>query len=183
MKTKYKRILWLILTILFVTLIIKMAYLPSAYGFWFPFLWSFIFCAIVVGVAGIFITAVLRLILDMKFTFWTLFSIVSLAITIGLHIYFYFPPLKIIVPNNFAGEINLVVHPNNKKNLKIDTNGTGFITKSIYTNSRGDKKPNVYYQNGVKVLPERIIGYDSIFFYGRGNYNGKYTLKFKIKRE
>lgn len=109
-----------------------MANLPSAYGFWFPFLLSFIFCAIGIGVGGIIIAGILQLILKKKHKFWTLFNIASLVITIGLHIYFYFPPLKIIVPNNFAGEINLIVHPDNEKNLTIDSNGTGYITESIY---------------------------------------------------
>ncbi len=183
MKTKYKRILWLILTILFVTLIIKMANLPSAYGFWFPFLLSSIFCLVGIGIGGTILAAILKVVLKNELKFWTLFSIASLVITIGLHIYFHFPPIKIIVPNNFSGEVNLVVDPNNDKNLTIDSDGTGYITESIYLNSSGDKKPNVYFQNGEKISENRIVGYDSLFFFGRGNYNGKKTLKFNIKSE
>ncbi|PHQ28096.1 hypothetical protein [Leeuwenhoekiella nanhaiensis] len=183
MKTKYERILWLILTILFVTLIIKMTNLPSAYGFWFPFILSSLFCLVAIGIGGIIMAGLLKAVLNYEIKFWNLFSITSLIITTGLHVYFHYPPLKIIVPNNFAGEVTLVVDPNNKKTLIIDSDGTGYITESIYSNSSGDKKPNVYFQNGEKISENRIVGYDSLFFYGRGNYNGKYTLKFEIKRE
>nr|WP_293304359.1 hypothetical protein [Allomuricauda sp.] len=182
MKTKYRRILWLISSILFVTLLIKMANLPSAYGFWFPFILSFIICGIGVSIVGAILAAFLQPILK-KYTFWTLFAVVSSIITIGLHIYIYSPPLKIIVPDNFVGEINLVVHPKNEKNLKINSNGTGYITESIYLSSSGNKKPNVYFKNGERVSPKRIIGYDSLFFYDRRNFNGQNALNFKIKKK
>ncbi|PRX56658.1 hypothetical protein [Flagellimonas meridianipacifica] len=182
MKKDYGKVLWLILVILFITLIVRMAYLPSAYGFWFPFILTFIICGVGVGAVGAILAGILDLVLK-KYTFQKLFIILSSIIVVGLHIYVYAPPLKIIVPNDFTGEVNLVVHPDNEKNLRIDSNGIGYITKSIYIGSRGDKKPWVYLQNGERVYPKRIVGYDSLFFFGHGSFNGKAALKFKVEKE
>jgi hypothetical protein len=180
LKKHNKEIQW-ILIILYVFLVIRMALLPSSYGFWFPFVLSFLVIGIGIGVIAALIYLGISL-FSKKVEFNDILLSVSLILVLACHLFVYFPPLKIIVPNNFSGEVNLVVHPENKKKLIIDSNGVGFIPKSIFLNSTGDKKPIVYYQNGKTIPAEKIIGFDSIFFYGEGRYNGKEALKFIIQK-
>lgn len=157
-----------------------MAFIPSAYGYWFPFLMCLVIFGIGIAIAGGLLAATLNLILK-KYTFQKLFVVVNSIIIIGLHIYIYLPPLEIIIPDNYNGEVSLIVHPENEENLTVNQDGIGYITQSIFNGTRGDKKPNVFFQNGEQVDPNRIIGYDSLFFYGNENLDGKNALKFKIK--
>mgnify|MGYP003667063436 CR=1 FL=1 len=182
MRLNIKIISWFAIAILLVTLIIKMTNLPAAFSFNSRLTLSIIFSLTTVIIGGI-ILAILTNLLLKKNSFWHFFRIWSLLILTGLHIYFYSPPLKIIIPNNYSGEINLLVFPNSKKDLNINQDGIGYINESILLKSRGDKKPIVYYRNGKKVSPDRIIGYDSIFFYGRTTINQKKALTFKVVAE
>src|SRR5699024_8976633 len=126
------------------------------------------------------IVAGLILFLNKKRSFEFVFKVSVFFILIGMHIYFYSPPLKIIIPKNFSGQVNLIVDLDKKQNLNIDENGIGYIKKSILNKSRVDKKPRVFLNNGKRVPAEKIIGYDSIFFYGRNSSKGRTVLTFKI---
>ena len=170
---------WLLLITLFITLIVRMINIPSAFGGEFVLAMSIFFSLLFVLIGGP-ILAGLTLFLFKKRSFGFVFRLWASFILIGLHIYFYSPPLKITIPDNFSGDINLIVDPENKQNLNINENGIGYIKESILYSSRVDKKPRIFFNNGTKVTTERIIGYDSIFFYGRNTIRDRTVLTFKI---
>ena len=182
MKLLPKILSWLFVIILFITLIVRMVNIPSAFGSEFVLVLSIFFCLLFVLIGGPILTG-LSYFLFKKRSFGFVFRLWASFILIGLHIYFYSPPLKIIIPNNFSGEINLIVDPNENQNLNINEDGIGYIKESILLKSRGDKKPYVYFKSGEKISAGRIIGYDSIFFYGRSSIEGIGALTFKVLPE
>lgn len=179
MKSIPKIFSWLLIIILFITLIVRMVNIPSAFGNEFVLVVSIFFCLLFVLIGGPILTG-LTYFLFKKRSFGFVFRLWVSFILIGLHIYIYSPPLKITIPNDFSGEINLIVDPESKQNLNINENGIGYIKESILRKARGDKKPRVYFKSGKKISTDRIIGYDSIFFYGRSSIEGKQVLTFKI---
>lgn len=180
MKSLHKILSWFLLITLFVTLIVRMVNIPSAMDSEFVLWVSIFYCLLFVLIGGPILAGLTYSLFKTK-SFGFVFLLWATFILIGLHIYFYSPPLKIIVPDNFSGEINLIVDPNEKQNLNINEDGIGYIKESILLKSRGDKKPCVYFKNGKKVSDDSVIGYDSIFFYGRKLIDGMHSLTFKIK--
>lgn len=179
MKSLLKIFSWLLVITLFVTLIVRMVNIPSAFSSEFVLVVSIFYCLLFVMIGGPILTG-LSYFLFKKRSFGFIFRLWASLILISLHIYFYSPPLKITIPNDFSGEINLIVDLEKRQNLNINENGIGYIKESILHTSRADKKPRVFFNNGTKVKSARIIGYDSIFFYGRNTIGNRTSLTFKI---
>lgn len=182
MKSIPKILSWLLVITLFVTLIVRMENIPSAYGGGVTWVLSIFFSLVFVLIGGPILTG-LTYFLFKKRSFGFVFRLWASFILICLHIYFYSPPLKITIPDNFYGEINLIVVPNKEQNLNINKDGIGYVRESSLRNSIGDKKPRVYYKSGKKISAHRIMGFDSIFFYGRNSIKDMRALTFKVLPE
>lgn len=179
MKSIPKILSWLFLITLFITLIVRMGNIPSAFGSDFVIGVSIFFCLLVVLIGAPILTG-LTFFLFKERSFGFIFRLWVSFILIGLHIYIYSPPLKITIPDNFSGQINLIVDKEHKQNLNINEDGIGYVKESILQKLRGNKKPHVYFNNGKKISADRIIGYDSIFFYGRSTFEDMRTLTFRV---
>lgn len=106
-------------------------------------------------------------------------SIIVLSITIYK---LYSPTLKIIVPKNYSGEVNLILSNLDHNELYIDEDGIGYITK--WTFEKTYTKPNVYdtEENDLSVF---LLSYDNNKFWGKsiGSGNTIKSLNFEIAKD
>ena len=106
-------------------------------------------------------------------------SIIILTITIYK---LYSPTLKIIVPKNYSGEVNLVLSSLEHNELNIDKNGLGYITK--WTFEKTYTRPKVYDSEGNN-LNHLLLSYDNNKFWGKsiGTGNTIKSLSFEIAKD
>ena len=78
------------------------------------------------------------------------------------NIYFYSPTLKITVPNNYNGEINLVLANIDENRLNIDENGSGYINEKTFNKTY--TKPFVRYRSG-NDLSKQLKGCNNLIFW------------------
>ncbi|MCC9044055.1 hypothetical protein LNQ81_15370 [Myroides sp. M-43] len=106
-------------------------------------------------------------------------AIIILSITIYK---LYSPTLKIIVPKNYSGEVNLTLSNLDHDELNIDENGIGYITK--WTFEKTYTKPKVYDTDGNN-LSYLLLSYDNNKFWGKsiGTGNTIRSLNFEIAKD
>ena len=174
-----KKILVTLSIVLLLIYLYQLTHLPG--GFFF----SSLFYAIIIS---IFITFCIALFTSIsKFIFkkqdfvirLSSVAIIILSITINE---LYSPTLKIIVPKNYSGEVNLTLSNLDHNELNIDENGIGYITK--WTFEKTYTKPKVYDTDG-NDLSHLLLSYDNNKFWGQsvGTGNTIRSLNFEIAKD
>lgn len=147
--------------LLLCTLIIKLNYVPGGMILSGLFLGGMMLVGILMGC--VVLASILKLIF--KFTsFLTLYSITTTISLLIFHYQLYSPTLKIIVQNDYVGEINLIRSNVEKNILIIDSNGVGYLNE--WTFKKTYTKPIVERVNG-KRLDAELIGYNPSAFWVR----------------
>lgn len=148
--------------VLLVSLIIKLNYVPGGMILSGLFLGGMLLVGILMG------SCVLAGILKLVFKSTSSLTLYSITTTISLlifHYQLYSPTLKIIVPDNYVGEINLIRSNVDENILVVDSNGVGYLNE--WTFKRTYTKPIVERLNG-KRLDTELVGYKPSIFWGHG---------------
>lgn len=162
MNSKLKVATGLISLGLLATLIYKLTEIPGGMILSGLFLGGMVIALILVG--GFILTLLTKLI-SKRLPFWTVyFTIIAIAFAV-FHYQLYSPTLKIVVPENYIGEIYLVKSNVSKNILTIDSNGIGYLNE--WTFNKLYSKPIVVDENG-KDLTEQCVGFNSSTFFGLG---------------
>jgi hypothetical protein len=162
MKSKLTIATGLISLGLLATLIYKLTEVPGGMflsGLFLGGMWIVIILAV-----GLLLTWLTRLIFK-KISFWTLyFSLTAVAFAL-FHYQIYSPTIKIIVPENYSGEVNLVRSNVNENILTLDTHGIGYLNE--WTFNHLYLKPIVLDENG-RNLTEQCVGFNPTTFFALG---------------
>jgi hypothetical protein len=138
---------------------------------------------IIILLTCLILTAFINRIFKTK-SFLTIFFLTT---TIGFtyfHYKLYSPTLTIVVPNNYSGEVNLVLANVTDNILTLDTNGIGYIDQ--WTFDKTYTRPIVIDQDGNN-LDSLLVGFNPTSFWSKGkscciDNQEIYTKEFKIKR-
>lgn len=149
--------------VLFITLILKLDNVPGG------MILSGLFLGIII-IFGILLVCLLfatllGLILK-KYSFFTLYLVCTVVAFSIFHYHLYSPKLKIIVPRNYQGDVNLVLSNVKDNILNIDSNGVGYINQ--WTFDKTYTTPEVVDSDG-KNLNKFCIGFNSSIFWGKGS--------------
>ncbi len=112
-----------------------------------------------------------------KTSYLSLMSITTSICFLAFHYQLYSPTLRIIVPNDYKGEINLVLSKVDDNILTVDSNGIGYLNK--WTFNKTYTRPHVLQMNG-KDLDKNLIGFNSSSFFGKSVGGGIQSLSFEI---
>jgi len=171
-----KTIFGILSFVLLATLLFKLTTVPGGMILSGLFLGGMMIIGIVIGclvLSGILIP------LFKKISFLTLFFIsVSISFLV-FHYQFYSPTLRITVPNDYKGEINLVLSNVDKNILEVDSNGIGYLTE--WTFNKAYTRPIVKQKDG-KNLDKNLVGFNPSTFFGVsiGGGNSIKSLSFEI---
>src|SRR5690606_6870646 len=147
---------------LLATLIYKLTDVPGGMflsGLFLGGMWIVIILAV-----GLLLTWLTKFI-SKRLPFWTVyFTITAIAFAV-FHYQLYSPTLKIVVPENYTGEINLVESNVSENILTVDSNGIGYLNE--WTFNKLYSKPIVVDENG-KDLTAQCIGFNPSTFFGLG---------------
>jgi hypothetical protein len=97
-----------------------------------------------------------------KSDYWFLFFSLTIPFFLYYHYKLYSPDLKIIVPDNYTGQINLVKSDIKNNILTVDSNGIGYITDWTFNHSY--KRPIVVYKNGINI-DSLLVGFNPTNFW------------------
>lgn len=150
--------------LLLISLIIKLAGAPGGLVLSALLMGGMILIGVIIGCL---IIALLLSLCIKKYSFSTLYFFLSSIAFIVFHYQLYSPTLKIIVPNGYTGEINLVLSNVDKNILTIDSNGVGYLTERTF--NRLWSKPNVYTTTGDKIN-DLCVGFNPSTFWGLSNF-------------
>ncbi|MET3732720.1 hypothetical protein [Moheibacter stercoris] len=174
-----KVIIGIISTFLIICFLNQLRNLPG--GFFFSGLFYAIIILIIVLISILILAFILKFIF--KKADYLKRVLISCIIILSFSIYkLYSPTLKIIVPKNYSGEVNLTLSNLNHNELNIDKNGIGYITK--WTFEKTYTKPKVYDSDG-KNLEKHLLSYDNNKFWGKsiGTGNTIKSLNFEIAKD
>lgn len=149
-----------ILTIIFLIITgIQISEFPG--GMFFPGFYFGIIFIIGISIVCLLFAAIFRLIFK-KYSTKSFFLIFFSLSLIAFNIYYYSPTLKIIVPNNYTGDINLVLANIDENILNVDENGIGYVNE--WTFKKTYKKPKVFDKNGNN-LSKQLKGFNNLIFW------------------
>ena len=147
---------------LLATLIYKLTDVPGGMILSGLFLGGMVIAMIMI--CGLILTWLIKLI-SKRLPFWTVyFTITAVAFTV-FHYQLYSPILKIVVPENYIGEINLVKSNVSENILTVDSNGIGYLNE--WTFNKLYSKPIVVDQNGTD-FTKHCVGFNPSTFFGHG---------------
>lgn len=147
---------------LLATLIYKLTDVPGGMFLSGPFLGGM--WIVIILVVGLLMTWLTRLI-SKKLSFWTIyFSLTAIAFAF-FHYQIYSPTLKIVVPENYTGQVSLIKSNVEENILTLDSNGIGYLNE--WTFNHVHLKPNVVDENG-KNLAGQLVGFNNSAFFGVG---------------
>ena len=126
------------------------------------FLGGMVIALILIG--GLILTWLTKLITK-KLPFWTVyFSLTAIAFAV-FHYQLYSLTLKIVVPENYTGQVSLIKSNVTENILTLDSNGIGYLDE--WTFNQTYSKPIVVDVNG-KNLEEQLVGFNNSSFFGIG---------------
>ncbi|WP_282019217.1 hypothetical protein [Salegentibacter mishustinae] len=147
---------------LLATLIYKLTSVPGGMFLSGLFLGGMVIFSILVG--GLLLTWLTKLVSN-RFNFWTVyFSLTAIAFVV-FHYQIYSPTLKIVVPENYTGQVSLIKSNVKDNILTLDNNGIGYLNE--WTFNRLYSKPIVIDEKG-KDLTEQLVGFNPSAFFGLG---------------
>ena len=165
---------------LLATLIYKLTEIPGGMILSGLFLGGMVITLILIG--GFILTWLTKLV-SKRLSFWTIyFTITAIAFAV-FHYQLYSPALKIVVPENYTGQVSLIKSNVTENILTVDSNGIGYLNE--WTFNKLYSKPIVVDENG-KDLAEQCVGFNPSTFFGLGTSassesNGKIkSLSFEI---
>ena len=112
-----------------------------------------------------------------KTSYLTLMFITTSISFLAFHYQLYSPTLTIIVPNEYKGEVNLVLSNVDDNILTVDSNGIGYLNKWTYNKTY--TRPHVRQVNG-KDLNKNLVGFNPSSFFGKSIGGGIQSLSFEI---
>jgi len=98
-----------------------------------------------------------------RLSFWTAYFILTAIAFMAFHYQLYSPTLKIIVPENYTGEVNLIKSNVADNILRLDSNGIGYLNE--WTFNKVYSKPIVLDSKG-NDLTEQLVGFNPSTFWG-----------------
>jgi len=113
-------------------------------------------------VCGLVLTWLIKL-FSKRLPFWTVYFTITAIAFAGFHYQLYSPTLKIVVPENYTGQISLVKSNVTENILTIDSNGIGYLNE--WTFNKLYSKPIVVDEKG-KDLTEQCVGFNPSTFFG-----------------
>ena len=147
---------------LLATLIYKLTDVPGGMILSGLFLGGMIITLILAG--GLFLTWLTKLI-SKGLPFWTVyFTITAIAFAV-FHYQLYSPNLKIVVPENYTGQVSLIKSNLTENILIVDSNGIGYLNRWPF--NKLYSKP-VVVDVDEKDLSEQCIGFNPSTFFGLG---------------
>ncbi len=147
---------------LLVTLIYKLTDVPGGMflsGLLLGGMWIVIILVVV-----LLLTWLTRLIFK-KVSFWTIYFTLTAIAFAFFHYQIYSPTLKIVVPENFTGQVSLIKSNVTENILTVDSNGIGYLNEWTFNHSY--LKPTVVDDNG-KNLEGQLVGFNNSSFFGLG---------------
>ena len=147
---------------LLATLIYKLTEVPDGMILSGLFLGGMVIALILIS--GLILTWLTKLITK-KLPFWTVyFSLTAIAFAV-FHYQLYSLTLKIVVPENYTGQVSLIKSNVTENILTLDSNGIGYLDE--WTFNQTYSKPIVVDVNG-KNLEEQLVGFNNSSFFGIG---------------
>ena len=119
----------------------------------------------IILIVGLLTTWLIRLI-SKKLSFWTIYFSLTAIVFAFFHYQIYSVTLKIIVPENYTGQVNLIKSNVDINQLTLDSNGIGYLNEWTFNHSY--LKPIVVDENG-KNLNKQLVGFNNSSFFGVGN--------------
>ncbi|MFV0185618.1 hypothetical protein OBK25_12975 [Empedobacter falsenii] len=177
MKDRKLKIIFGILSVgLLVTLLFQLTNVPGGMILSGLFLGGMLIVGIIIGC--LILSGLLKLVFK-KISYLTLLFITTTISFLVFHYKIYSPTLTIIVPNDYKGEINLILSNVDNNILQIDSNGIGYLTE--WTFEKTYTKPIVKQVDG-KNLEKNLVGYNPSSFFGTtlGGGNSIRSLSFEI---
>jgi hypothetical protein len=177
-----KIIFGVISTFLLISLIVKLTNVPGGLILSGFFLGGMFLAGILIVC---FLLALLLSLVFKRYSFSTLYFISISVGFIAYHYQLYSPTLKIVVPDGYTGEINIVLSNVDKNILTMDSNGIGYVTK--WTFNKTYSKPEVFTARGKKIN-NQCVGFNPSTFWGLSKFccvDGKVikSLSFEIVPE
>ncbi|MCL6218465.1 hypothetical protein [Zunongwangia pacifica] len=157
---------------LLATLIYKLTEVSSGVFLSGLFLGGMIITLILVG--GLILTWLTKLI-SKELPFWTIYFTITAIVFSVFHYQLYSPTLKIVVPENYTGQVSLIKSNVTENILTVDSNGIGYLNEWTFNHTYS--KPIVVDVNG-KNLEEQLVGFNNSSFFGLGT---SATLKNQIE--
>ena len=154
-----KRILGILTVIILTITGFQISEFPG--GMFFP--GYFFGIAFIIGI--LIICLICAFIFNLIFKKYPIISFLLIFFNLGLiafNINYYSPTLKVIVPNNYTGEINLVLANIDENILEVDKNGIGYVNE--WTFGKTYRKPKVFDQNG-NDLSAQLKGFNNLIFW------------------
>jgi hypothetical protein len=161
---------------LLVTLIYKLIFVPGGMflsGLFLGGMWI-----VIILIGGLLLTSLTKLIIK-KLSFWTAYFILTFIAFSYFHYQIYSPTLKIIVPENFVGEVNLIKSNVSENILTLDSHGIGYLNE--WTFNKLYSEPIVVDTEGNN-LNNQCVGFNPTTFFGSGySSNSENEIKIKMK--
>jgi hypothetical protein len=159
-----KIIFGIISVVLFVSLLLKLTKVPG----------GLILSGLILGgmfIVGIIIscfliTFILKYFLK-NLSYSTIYFMTISVAFIAYHYHLYSPTLKIIVPDGYTGEVNLVLSNVDKNILTLDSNAIGYVNK--WTFNKTYSPPDVFTVSGQKINSQ-CIGFNQSTFFGLSKF-------------
>jgi hypothetical protein len=148
---------------LLVALIYKLTSIPG--GMFLSGLFLGVMWVTLIIVISLFVAWLSKFILK-KVSFSTIFLSVTVVGFTYFHYQIYSPTVKIIVPENFVGEVNLIKSNMDENILTLDSNGIGYLTE--WTFNHLHNKPIIIDQIGTDIS-EFSVGFSRTHFWGVGS--------------
>lgn len=121
-------------------------------------------CIVGIIIVCLILSGLLKLIFK-KTSYLTLMFITTSISFLAFHYQLYSPTLTIIAPNDYKGEINLVLSNVDGNILTVDSNGIGYLNK--WTFNKTYARPKVVQLDG-KNLDKNLVGFNPSTFFGSG---------------
>jgi len=115
----------------------------------------------IILIVGLLTTWLIRLI-SKKLSFWTIYFSLTAITFCFFHYQIYSPTLKLIVPENYVGEVNLIQSTVDENILTLDANGIGYLNE--WTFKHLYSKPIVVDENGKDLTAQCVEFNPSTFF-------------------
>lgn len=144
------------------TLIYKLTEVPGGMILSGLFLGGMVIALILIG--GLILIWLTKLIVK-KLHFWTAYFTLTTIAFVVFHYHLYSPTLKIVVPENYTGQISLIKSNVTKNILTVDSNGIGYLNE--WTFNKLYSTPIVIDEEG-KDLAEQCVGFNPSTFFGLG---------------
>lgn len=161
---------------LLTTLLFKLSNVPSGMILSGLFLGGMMIIGIII--CCLILTGILKLVFK-KTSFLKIFFITTTISFLAFHYQLYSPTLTIKVPNEYKGEINLVLSNVKDNILTVDSNGIGYLNE--WTFNKTYSRPIVEQLDG-KNLDKNLVGFNPSTFFGTsiGGGNSITSLSFEI---